>query len=265
MSDRAQITHGDVTLSAFASGVADGPAILLSNSLGAGLDMWAPQRAFLERKYRVIGYDTRGHGQSSTPSAPYSFDDLTGDALAVMDHFGIATADVLGLSLGGMTALGLGLTAPRRVGKIICACARADAPEPFSQSWDDRIGAIATGGLAAIWPGTLERWLTPDYIAAHPTQVQQLENDFVATTVEGYTGCARALQGLDYKRHLGDMSRPVLFVSGAQDMGAPPAEMQSMHQATPESQYENIPDSAHIANLNKVSAFNDVLAAFLEV
>jgi 3-oxoadipate enol-lactonase len=265
MTARTTVRSGDATLSVLVTGRADGPTVLLSNSLGAGLGMWAPQRALLEPHYRVIGYDARGHGQSSTPAGPYSFADLTGDAIAILDHFSVKQADYVGLSLGGMTGLGLGLHHPDRFRRIVCACARADAPEPFRTSWDDRIAAISAGGMAAIWPGTLDRWLTPHYAKAHPDVVAALAADFVATTVPGYTGCARALQGLDYRRHLTAMTVPVLYVSGAKDLGAPTAAMNDMYVMTPGSDHCDIPDCAHIANLNQVDAFNTKLSDFLEL
>ncbi|MFT7107854.1 MAG: 3-oxoadipate enol-lactonase [Yoonia sp.] len=265
MNDRVEIKSGDVTLSAHVTGKADGPAILLSNSLGAGLDMWEPQRAMLGRHYRVIGYDTRGHGHSSTPAGDYSFDDLTADALAVLNHFEVQTANYIGLSLGGMTGLGLGLHHADRFCKIVCACARADAPQLFADSWDDRIAAIATGGLSAIWPGTLERWLTPTFARKNQNVVADLANDFVQTTPAGYIGCARALQDLDYKRYLTGMNVPVLYISGTEDLGAPPAEMQAMWISTPGSEYINITDCAHIANLNQPDVFNAALQKFLEI
>ena len=265
MSGRIQITRGDAVLSAQETGRIDGPAILLSNSLGAGLAMWAPQRTFLEHHYRVIGYDTRGHGQSNTPAGDYSFGDFTADAIAVLDHFEIAKADYIGLSLGGMTGLGLALDHADRFGKVVCACARADAPPPFANSWDDRIAAISQGGMSAIWPGTLEKWLTSGFIAKNPETVDVLGKDFSGTTVAGYTGCARALQTLDYRKRLGDVALPVLFISGVDDLGAAPAVMQDMAAATPSSTYVNIPDCAHIANLNQPNAFNSALQDFLEV
>jgi len=264
MSARVEIKRADVTLSAVATGREDGPAILLSNSLGAGLDMWAPQRAVLEAHYKVIGYDTRGHGQSSTPEGDYNFDSLTADAIAVLDHFGIETSDYVGLSLGGMTGLGLGLDHAERFNKIVCACARADNPAPFVRSWDDRIAAISNDGITAIWNGTVERWLTPDFLSTNADLVAQLASDFAQTTVAGYTGCARALQTLNYKHRLSDLILPTLFISGADDFGAPAAEMESMSTATPDARYVDIPDCAHIANLNQVDAFNAALKKFLE-
>lgn len=264
MIGRIAIANGDVILSAFTTGNPNSPAVLLSNSLGAGLEMWAPQREMLERTYRVIGYDTRGHGQSSTPAGPYDFDDLTGDALAILDHLEIETADFIGLSLGGMTGLGLGLNHADRFGKIVCACARADAPPPFAQIWDTRIAAIEADGMAAIWPGTLERWLTSHFIAENPETVAQLKATFLQTTVAGYSGCARAIQSLDFLRRLDRMTQPTLFVSGAKDTGAPTTVMEDMARAAPGAVHVDIPDCAHIANLNDAEAFNAALRAFLD-
>ncbi|SLN76782.1 alpha/beta fold hydrolase [Roseisalinus antarcticus] len=265
MTETVAVDRGGFTLNAVVSGQGPGaPVVVLSNSLGATTGMWAPQRAWLEATHRVIGYDTRGHGASGTPPGPYSFEDLVADALAVMDRCEVERATFLGLSLGGMTALGLGLSAPERLTGLVSCAARADAPPPFVQSWDDRIAAIASGGLEAIWPGTLDRWLTEPYRAAHPDIVAALEADFLRTTPEGYGGCAAALQSLDYLRRLGNLTMPVLYVAGAEDMGAPPAAMEAMAAATPGADYICIPDAAHIVNLNGGAAFDAALAQFLK-
>lgn len=260
---RQRVERGGWSLSALAEGPEGAAPVLMSNSLGAGLGMWDAQADWLARNRRVIRYDTRGHGASDAPEGPYSFDDLVDDALAVMDHFGVARADYVGLSLGGMTGLGLGLRAPERVGRLVVTAARADAPEPFLKSWDDRVAAVQAGGMEAIWPGTLDRWLTPDFAASHPEAVEKLRVDFVATAVAGYEGCARALQGLDYLRHLGGMTLPVLYISGEKDAGAPAAAMEAMAAATPGAGYLCIADAAHIVNVNKRDAFDTALGRFL--
>lgn len=265
MNARVEVPREGFTLSALETGQGPGaPVVVLSNSLAAGLGSWAPQRALLESRYRVIGYDTRGHGQSGAPEGPYAFDDLVADVLAVMDHFGVERANYLGLSFGGMTGLGLALSHPERVEKLICAAARADNPAPFVKSWDDRLAAIEEGGLEKIWPGTLERWLTEDYRAAHPEVVAELERDFLATSPTGYAGCAAALKSLSYLKYLGEMTVPTLYISGSEDMGAPAAAMEEMANATPGAKYVCIEGAAHFINRNAESAFNQAILDFLE-
>lgn len=245
------------------SGASDAPALLLLNSLGTTTNMWAPQLPLLEKHYRVIRMDTRGHGDSATPDGPYSFDDLISDAFGTLDRYGAETASVMGCSLGSMTALGMGLAQPERITKIVCTAARADAPEPFRQSWDDRAAVIDAKGIAGLWEGSLGNWLTPAFKDANPEQVASLNTDFLKTTADGYKGCAAALKTLDYLKDLPNLKVPVLFVSGSEDKGAAPAVMEAMAEATPGSQYKMIPDAGHIINVNAPYMFSVAIAEFL--
>ena len=129
MTDR--VNAGGTTLAVRIDGDEGSPWLILSNSLGATHAMWDPQIEALSAKYRVLRYDTRGHGESDTPEGPYGFADLEGDVIGLMDHYGIDKAAFMGLSMGGMTGLGLAINHPDRVSKVICADGRADAPEPF--------------------------------------------------------------------------------------------------------------------------------------
>lgn len=245
----------------------DGPEgaewLILSNSLGADLSMWDDQIGLLSSRYRVLRYDTRGHGGSDTVGEACSFADLTGDVIALMDHFGIETAAFMGLSMGGMTGLGLAIDHATRVSRVICADGRADAPLPFQQMWDGRIAAVSEGGLEAIVDGTLASWLTEDWREANPKRTAQVREMILANDPTGYIACCHGLKGLDYFRRLGDAQVPVLYVGGAVDMGAAPEVMQAMADATPGSSYISILGAAHVANINAPEAFNAAIAPFL--
>lgn len=244
-------------------GAEGAPWIVLSHSLGADLSMWDAQMPFLSAQFRVLRYDTRGHGASDAPAGPYVFDDLVADMVAVMDAHGVARADVLGLSLGGMTGLGLALSHPERLNRLICADARADAPEAFRQNFTARMDKVRAGGMAAVVEGTLESWFTPDWRAANPDLADTVRRMILATDADGYLACCAALQGLDYLKDLGRIAAPVLYLGGAQDMGAAPEVMRAMAAATPGARYRMIEGAAHVSNINQPAAFNDALAAFL--
>lgn len=245
------------------SGKADSPALLLLNSLGTTTDMWSPQLNLLESFYRVIRIDTRGHGQSATPPAPYSFDDLVGDAFGVLDRNGIQTASVMGCSLGSMTALGMGIQAPDRIDRIVCTAARADSPPPFRQSWYDRVGIIEEKGIAALWDGSLGNWLTPAFREADLDTVAKMKGEFLKTTPEGYRGCAMALKDLDYLKDLPDLDVPVLFVAGSEDKGAAPDTMRAMAAAAKNGAFSLVPDAGHIVNVNNPETFSLAIMDFL--
>ena len=262
MTGRVTLPSG-VALHCQVDGAEGLPWIVLSNSLGANCSMWDPQIAALTAKYRVLRYDTRGHGQSDAPPGPYSFDDLLADVIGLMDAHGIETASFMGLSMGGMTGLGLALHHADRISRVVCADGRADAPEQFRNMWDQRIAAVEAGGLAGIVDGTMATWFTESWRAANPEGEAAVRDMILGNAPEGYTACCRALQGLDYLRHLGGVTIPVLYVGGSEDKGASPETMQAMADATPGGVYHEIPEAAHVANINAPAAYNAAFAAFL--
>lgn len=245
------------------SGDEAAPVLLLLNSLGTSTQMWDPQLPTLEKHFRVIRQDSRGHGQSGTPVGPYSFDDMVADALGTLDRHGAKTATVMGCSMGSMTALGMGLHAPDRIDRIVCAAARADGPPAFVQSWDDRMAVIDKNGVEGLWEGSLGNWLTPAFRDASPEMVRVMNAEFLKTTADGYRGCAAALKGLDYLKDLPNLNVPTLFVSGSEDKGAPPAVMEAMSAAARHGTYVMVPEAGHIVNVNAPDAFLDAVLPFL--
>ncbi|AXS41760.1 3-oxoadipate enol-lactonase [Breoghania sp. L-A4] len=259
-----KVDRGAFYLATSVTGRPEGaPWIVLSNSLGASMEMWMPQLELLGQHYRVLSYDTRGHGRSDAPEGPYSFDDLVGDVVALLDHFRIKKADFMGLSLGGMTGLGLAINHPERVRRLICCDARADAPEGFVKSWDERINAIEAGGLGSILRGTMERWFSQDFRDNQPDQMAAMGSMFLETSVTGYKGCAAALKTLDYLKDLDKIACPTLYIVGDEDFGAPPAVMKDMAERTPGAVMAEIAGAAHIANVDEPEAFNAAIKAFL--
>ena len=237
--------------------------IVLSNSLAADHRMWDPQISALTRTHNVLRYDTRGHGASGVPLPPYGFDDLVADAITVMDAHDVGKAVFMGLSLGGMTGLGVALDHPQRVDALICCDARADAPPPYVKGWQDRLAAIESGGMAAIVPGTIERWFGAGFRASQPAIVARFAETIRSMPVDGYRGCAAALMALDYRRHLGRIAVPSMFAAGANDLAAPPEAMRDMASAVPDARFALVPDASHIANVENAAAFDTIVGEFL--
>lgn len=257
---RQTVQADGARLSLRVDGDAGKPWLLLSNSLAADLTMWDDQIPLLARTHRVVRYDTRGHGRSDAPAGPYDFGMLVADMVAVLDHVGARRADVIGLSLGGMTALGLALAHPGRVRRLVVCDARADAPEPFRASWDDRIAALRASGMEGLTDGTLSRWFTP----RAPHAVRDRAAAMIRRTPpDGYAGCARAIQGLDYLKDLPRLTAPVLYIVGAEDQGAPAHVMQAMADATPGGSLIVLPGLAHVPNMEAPAAFAQALEAWL--
>ena len=124
--------------------------IVFSNSLGSDLSMWNPQVEYFKDDYLIICYDKRGHGKSSPIKGPYTFDMLENDVISIMDEIGIDKAHFIGLSMGGMTSLGLALKHSNRFDKLVCCAARADMPPPAIEAWDQRMAVVEDLSLIHI-------------------------------------------------------------------------------------------------------------------
>ena len=241
------------------------PWLLIANSLAADHRMWHPQVEGLTAGHRVLRFDTRGHGESPATQGPYSLELLVADVAGLMDALGIERANYLGLSLGGMVGLGLALTHPKKISRMVCCAARADAPPEFASVWAERIQLVQEQGLSAVVDETLQRWFTAPFLtSADNAATAELVRDMILTTsVAGYCGCAAALPGLSYGSRLSEIDVPVLYVAGSDDVGAPAEVMQEMAAATPKAVLEVIEPAAHLFNLEQPERFSRIVTSFL--
>lgn len=256
-----------VGISYLVEGPEDAPWLILSNSLATDWRMWEPQIDVLRASRRVLRYDTRGHGQSEAGQAPYSFDQLTGDVLALCDGLSIERADFLGLSFGGMTGLALAMRAPERVGRLVCCDARASAPEPYKAMWDGNIARLHEVGMAGLVEPTIGRWFTAPFIdASENSETLDVVRSMIRdTSPVGYEGVARLLQSLDLQSGLGALRPETLFVTGEADMAAPVAVMQEMADRTPGASLTVLPNAAHLSNIEQPEAFSNAIKGFLRL
>ena len=253
-----EITRAGGSIFWQAEGPADGPPLLFSNSLGSDLDLWLPQLDVV-RDRRVIRYDTRGHGRSVGTSS-WTIDLLGEDAVAVLDAAGVEQADFVGISLGGLTGMWLGVHAPHRVGKLVLANTGAKIGTP--ETWNQRISAVQTDGLAAIADSVLARWFTPGFAASNPDTVARIRHTLIHTPPAGYIACCEALREADLRNQIAAISRPVLVVTGTHDLSTPPALGEFIRTRIEGARLIEL-DCAHISNVEQADAFNRALLDFL--
>jgi 3-oxoadipate enol-lactonase len=265
MSHTDLVALGDVEIAVRIDGEPGRPWMVLSNSLGNTYECWNLQMPLLTETYRVLRYDTRGHGRSASPEWPYGLDVLVGDVIDLMDHVGVEKADFMGVSLGGMTALGLAINHSGRIGRVVCCGARANTTLSLVDVWDARIAAVRASGIEAELVSSLNRWFTPACHKDQPDIISEAAAMMRATNPEGYIACIEALKRLDYKPFLGQIRSPVLFLTGAQDSAAPPAVVKEMATLTPGAEYEEITPGAHICLLENPRGFNAAVARWLDL
>jgi 3-oxoadipate enol-lactonase len=245
-----------------ATGPHSAPVLVLSNSLGATLEMWDPQFSALSERFRLVRYDTRGHGLSPTPPGPYSIDDVGTDVIELLDRLDVERAHVAGLSLGGMTAMWLAINAPHRVDRLVLLCTSAKLGPP--EMWAERAATVRAQGTQAILDATLERWLTEDYRARH--DLTWLREMYVRDVDdEGYANCCAAIEHMDQTAGLPSITAPTLIIAGAQDPATPPdPHAQTVARAISGARLEVLDPGAHLVNVEQPAAVTNLILEHLE-
>lgn len=241
----------------------DAPPLVLGNSLGTTLEMWAPQVEEFSKTYRVIRYDTRGHGGSVVTSGPYTVEGLGRDVLAILDALQITAAAFCGVSMGGHTGLWLGENAGERLHSL-AVCNSAACIGTF-QAWQDRAAAVRQGGslgMQALADSAPGRWFSPAFVQAQPAKVQAVQAVLAGISPEGYASCCEALALSDLRADLGRIKVPTLLVAGAFDPVTTVADAHAMQAHIADARTVVLPAS-HLSNLEAPQAFNRVILDFL--
>jgi 3-oxoadipate enol-lactonase len=236
------------------------PVLLLSNSLSCDLTMWDDQLAHWARRFRVVRYDSRGHGRSAAPPGPYRMEDLGRDALAVLDHLGVARAHFCGLSMGGMVGLWLLTHAPERIERAVLANTSAHMGPP--ELWNGRIDLARQGGMEATVEPTVKRWFPAAFHARAPATIDRMRAMIRGTSVAGYVGCCEAIRDMDQRESIRTIRQPTLVVIGANDPATTPQAGRDIQAAIPGAGIAVL-EAAHISNVEQPAAFTRVVEEFV--
>jgi 3-oxoadipate enol-lactonase len=236
------------------------PVVVLSNSLGTNLGMWDAQVPALAAHFRVLRYDTRGHGESSATPGPYSIMQLGRDVVRLLDALEIERAHFCGLSMGGMTGIWLGVYAAHRIERLVLCSTAAKIGTP--EIWNARIEAVRQGGMAAIADAVIQRWFTPEFIARAPEAIKRTRQMILSTPPEGYIANCAAIRDMDQRETISRISAPTLVITGAKDPVTPPSDAQYIVERVAGAQYVEL-HAAHLSNIEAADRFTQRLMDFL--
>jgi 3-oxoadipate enol-lactonase len=236
------------------------PALMFSNSLGANYSMWDPQAREFRKTLRVLRYDTRGHGQSSSTLGPYSIEQLAKDVIALLDALDLDRVHFCGLSMGGMIGMWLGVNAPERLRKL--ALCNTGAKIGTLDAWNTRIEVVRKNGMKSIASAVVERWFTPAFRQKSPAIISNTHKMIEEANADGYAACCAAIRDCDYREQVSAIRTPTLVISGAHDPATPPADGRFLAQQIPGGRYVEL-NAAHLSNIEDHDRFNKELAAFL--
>lgn len=238
------------------------PWLVFSHSLACDHTMWDPQMAAFS-DFRILRFDTRGHGQSSAPAGEYALEALADDLKAVLDAAGIRRCHFIGLSMGGMIGQQFLLKYPARFDTVTLADTTSRYPAESRAVWEERLALVRGRGMDAIVPSTLERWFTVAFRESRPEEVGRIGRLIRSTPVVGYAGCAQGISRINLTARLRDIDCPALVIVGDSDLGTPQSMAEEIVQAMPRSRLHVIPRAAHLSNVEQPAEFNRVVRQFL--
>ena len=242
------------------AGPAGAPILVFSNSLGATLSMWDPQTPAFQKQFRILRYDTRGHGQSSATPGPYTIEQLARDVLALLDHLNLDRVYFCGLSMGGQTGMWLALNAADRFHRLVLCNTAAKIGSP--EMWNTRIEGVRRGGMKSISSAVMERWFSADFRSKSPDVVATTKLMLEGANPDGYAANCAAICDFDARETISAIRIPTLVIAGSHDEATTPADGHYLADHIPGARYVEL-NAAHLSNIENRDPFNSKLRDFL--
>ena len=242
----------------------EGPVVTFSHSLACNLSMWDEQILALRSRYRVLRYDTRGHGQTGAPAAAYTLDQLAEDLKGLLDGLGIAATHFVGLSMGGMIGQVFALKHPAMVQSLVLCDTTSRYPQGAAAVWEERIKTVGAKGMEPMVAPTLERWFTAPFRARRKDLMDKVGAMIRSTPATGYVACCHALPKINVTERLRDVRCPALVIVGEEDPGTPVDMARDIHAALPVAELAVLCRASHLSNVEQPGEFNRALGGFLD-
>ncbi|NLY33652.1 MAG: 3-oxoadipate enol-lactonase [Alcaligenaceae bacterium] len=243
------------------SGPEDAPVLFFSNSLGTTYSMWNKQVEHFSKNYRVLSYDTRGHGESIKNKGPYTLDQLGNDVIQITQALGIDKFSFCGISMGGLIGLWLGIHAAEKLDKlVVCNTAAKIGQET---GWNERAALVRSQGMDPVADGSVGRWFTEGFVQANPAIVNDLIKSLRQTDAEGYASCCEALAHADLREKIALIKVPTLIVAGDHDPVTTIADAKAITAKITGSSQVNL-NASHLSNIETHETFNHALDTFLK-
>jgi 3-oxoadipate enol-lactonase len=240
----------------------EGEPLLLIMGLGGNADWW--HDLFLQRmaeRFQVVTFDNRGTGRTDKPEGPYSIPQMASDAVGLMDHLGWSSADVMGVSMGGMIAQELTLNYPERVKRLVLACTNCGGREQVPA--EAEVLALLTlprGELSdeELLRATLPLLFQPEYIEEHQEEIKEnIKRLTIAPTPpKSFKNQLQGIMAWSAHARLGEIKQPTLVITGDEDILIPPENSRILADAIPGCRLEEIRGGAH----GFISQFPDEVA-----
>jgi 3-oxoadipate enol-lactonase len=239
-----------------------GEPVLLIHGLGSSTADWEPQVEALAGEFAVVAFDVRGHGRSSKPRGRYTIAQFAEDTAALIRQLALGPMHVVGVSMGGMIAFQLAVSAPELVRTLVIVnsgpamIVRTLAERSMIAS---RIAIVRMMGMRKMGEVLAARLLpSPEHAALRATFIER----WAANDPKAYLSALKALVNWSVLERLADITCPVLVLTADEDY-TPVAMKETYTAQLPNAQLVVIPDARHFMTIERPEAVNRALSAFL--
>ncbi len=241
----------------------EGPWLTMSTSLTCDLHMWDEEAKRLSKFYKVLRYDTRGHGATSAPPGPYTQDMLATDLYELFQVLGVRSTHFVGLSMGGMIGQTFALKYPGFFRSLALCDTTSRYPPEVADTRLERIKIAESEGMEGVLQGTLGRYFTEPFRKARADVINKFATMIRNTPVAGYVGCTLANMRINLTARLNQIRCPTIVIVGEHDHSTTVAMAEEIHKAIAGSELVIIRSAAHMSNAEQPDAFNKALGEFL--
>ena len=222
-----------------------GVPVILIHGLGGNLTSWDVVAGKLAKRFRVIRYDLRGHGDSGNPRGPWSLDDFIEDLASIVKQLSLEEFHLVGFSLGGLISQGFTLKYPDLVQKLVIVSAVAGRTEEERQKVIERVKNLENGDLDTNVELAMERWFSPAFRNDYPERVKKRFDTLMANDPQGYLNAYRVFGNGDLAQELHHITCPTLIMTGEDDPGSSARMSELMHRKIKNSRLEILPGLRH--------------------
>jgi 3-oxoadipate enol-lactonase len=242
----------------------EGPWLVLNHPLGLDRTMWFQQTPVLAEGYSVLTWDARGHGESTTTPGPYDFDLISRDLIGLMDALSIDRAALVGLSMGGGTAMNAAADHPDRVSALVLCDTSAWYGPDSERNWRERAEGIIDNGIESIRVVQAGRWFSDSFRSREPEVTDRILDLLMSANLQGYLATMEALGQLDLRASLERIECPTLVVVGRDDPATPLSMAEEINRGIRGSRLVALDGARHLLPVERPDEFNQLVLEFLK-
>jgi 3-oxoadipate enol-lactonase len=236
-----------------------GAPLVLLHPLALSGEVWRPVAEwFAARGRRVLAPDARGHGGSDWDGRPFTVEDMAEDAAAVVAALDLPTVDVLGMSMGGSTAVALATAHPEIVRRLVLADATSCYGAQRVETWEERAQKVEQKPREELIGFQLDRWFSAGFRDSEPVECRRVTDIFLATSSPVHAAACRALGAFDQSGRLSGISAPTMVLVGDEDYATPVDMAEQLAHGIAGARLEVLRSTRHLSLIENRGAWTTV-------